>query len=373
MSIRRVVATSVIAAVVALAVAVSPAWAGTEGEPILADVTGDGRIDRVTLVRVDEICGVSVERGLGPNHYIQPHVHSYRLPGVSRPTIYCPDMGVAVDLAGDGTMELVVAWFNGPDEPTYEMLVLRNFQPHQTIDSMRRPGVIRTLDFNNDGLVDVWEDTDDGDGLLTYLNTPAGTLVPGPLKVPGLRLSDVEFVDLDGDRLLDVAGSYTESVSTPTSGVLVVFDDGTRVDLIGNPQGHTRWEISVLDADRNGRPDVRAVVTDDDGFSPVGTVTTFINRGDGSFVAAPVANDDLAHAYRATPKVIKVRDNDWAGREAALTIVTPPVYGRLTTTDPRYEIVYVRDAAHKLPDTFVYRLTQDGRSDTATVTVKMKD
>ncbi|MGX7674157.1 hypothetical protein [Plantactinospora sp. DSM 117369] len=59
--------------------------------------------------------------------------------------------------------------------------------------------------------------------------------------------------------------------------------------------------------------------------SKIGLVTTFVNRGDGSFVAGPVANDDLAHAYRARPKVIKERDNDWVSRGAALTIVTPPV------------------------------------------------
>jgi hypothetical protein len=90
-------------------------------------------------------------------------------------------------------------------------------------------------------------------------------------------------------------------------------------------------------------------------------------------VLPPVANDDLAHAYRVTPKVIKVRDNDHASSNATLSILTPPRYGRLLRNDPRYEVVYERIATHALPDTFGYRLSQHGRSDTATVTVRMKD
>jgi hypothetical protein len=71
--------------------------------------------------------------------------------------------------------------------------------------------------------------------------------------------------------------------------------------------------------------------------------------------------------------VIKVRVNDIASSSATLTITQLPRYGYLTNVDSRYEVSYVRTAGHQLTDTFVYRLTEGGLSDTAVVTVKMKD
>jgi hypothetical protein len=35
--------------------------------------------------------------------------------------------------------------------------------------------------------------------------------------------------------------------------------------------------------------------------------------------------------------------------------------------------VYVRTAGHRKTDSFVYKLTDDGKTDTATVTVHIKD
>ncbi|MFC6018089.1 Ig-like domain-containing protein [Plantactinospora solaniradicis] len=373
MNVRRAVAGGVAGTLTMLIAVAGPAWAGWMNEPIFADVTGDGRIDRVTSVRVDDMCGISVEAGLAAGGYDRPHVRSYRLPGSTPPYIYCPDMGEAVDMAGDGTVELVMAWFHGSNTG-YDVLVLRGFRPHQMIDTfMNRPSVIESLDLTADGLVDIWQTTDDGHGLLTFLNTRAGTLVPGPLKVDDVTpvVSDMRFVDFDGNRRLDVLMPYVYGLSGPWSnGVLVGFDNGTVVELVGSLDSEVYWDVSVVDADRNGRPDVRTVVATG---PTVGTVTTFINRGGRSFVVAPLANDDLAYAYRARPTAIKVRDNDWASRNATLSIVTPPRYGRLTTTDPRYEVVYQRTATHRLPDTFVYRLSQDRRTDTATVTVRMRD
>lgn len=148
----------------------------------------------------------------------------------------------------------------------------------------------------------------------------------------------------------------------------VLFDNGTDLALHTTPApGSSFWEIEVLDVNADGRPDVRT--------KPFGTGTTtvWLSRGDGTFGTTPIANDDLAHAYQNTPKVIKVRDNDLASSAATLTITQPPRYGYLTNADSRYEVRYVRTIHHKLTDTFVYRLTEAGLSDSATVTVKMKD
>jgi hypothetical protein len=343
-------------------VAAAPAQAGTLGQPIHGDMNGDGLTDRVTLGGGGDSCTVFVRLGRAGGGYGPIIRYPYLPPDEPLPLYYCPDMGVYLDLGGDGTPELVLTYFHGPYWGP-EVVILRNYLPVGSMSAILRPSVISTADLNGDGLTDMWESTDDQDGFRSWLNTRQGRLVPGPLRIDSMSLDGPpQLVDLDGNGRTDLVATY--GLGVPEFGVAVVFDDGTRRQL--HASNDTYWQAVVGDVSSDGRPDIRTL-------SSEGVRETFINRGNRTFVLPPVANDDLAYAYRATPKVIKVRDNDHASTNATLSILTPPRYGRLTKTDPRYEVVYERTATHALPDSFGYRLSQHGRADTATVTVRMKD
>lgn len=344
-----------------LAIVTPSARAGGQGDPLWGDLNGDRRLDRITMAgNSADQCAVTVQwsgTGAGEEHQYVP-------PGAKVPVSHCPDMGVVVDLGGNGSAELVLGSFDGaPIGAQGSIFVLRNFVPEVLEPASIQLNELGTADFNGDRRADVFWWTDQGDGFGTYLNTAGGQLVPGPVRLEQGEVNGYRVADFDGNGAMDVVVAFHTAPSPPDMGVAVIFDDGTKVWL---QQGEDHgWDVEVVDVNGDGRPDVQTKAGS--------AATNFLNRGDRTFGTGPIANDDLAHAYRATAKVIKVRDNDVAGPGAVLTIVVPPRYGFLTTHDSRYEVVYQRTDTHNLPDTFVYRLTQEGLGDTGTVTVKMKD
>ncbi|WP_422770808.1 FG-GAP repeat domain-containing protein [Plantactinospora sp. WMMC1484] len=357
---RGALAGAMVGVLCALTLTGPAAHAGEQDEPIHGDLNGDGLVDRVTLGYGSDSCLLLVRLGRPGGGYGPIVRYPYLPPEETVPPTYCPDMGVHLDLGGDGVPELVLGYFHGaawgPD-----LVILRDYRVVGSMGAILRPSVIRTADLNADGLTDLWEMTDDLDGFQSWLNTRDGRLVPGPLAVDSMSIDEPILVDLDGNRRTDLVVSYT--IGVPENGVVVVFDDGTRRQLQG---GDDTWRVVVGDVSGDGRPDIRTV-------SWVGGVReTFINRGDRTFVLPPVAHDDRASVQRGRPQAIRVRDNDLASTNATLRVIRPPCYGRLVSTGPA-DIVYERTATHALPDTFVYRLSQHGRSDTATVTVRVRD
>jgi hypothetical protein len=251
------------------------------GHPLEGDLDGDGVSDRATLQPNGPLaCDVVVELGDGEGGYGAPTTYSYPVPTPSDP--YCPDMGVVVDLGGDGATELVLAWFYGrPEGSDVDLLVLRDYTPAEGFAAMYVPSGIGVADFDGDGLQDVFEVTDEGEGFRTYLNTPDGVLVPGPVQVcsddgyPGWRLADF---DLDGAT--DVVASFANSpfagcYGGAENGVVVVLDDGSEVLL--QQDSEIGWSATVVDVNEDGIPDVQ---TADLG---TGQVTNFVGNGDGTF------------------------------------------------------------------------------------------
>ncbi|WP_159079346.1 VCBS repeat-containing protein [Plantactinospora sp. BC1] len=341
-----------------------PAPAGAAGafQPIHGDMNGDGRVDRVTSGGSGDRCRISVAHGLPQGGYGPVTDHYYRLPGFTGRIIDCPDTGEYVDLGGDATPELVLAWFNGPSNSLgYCTLVLREYRPIATHRFVCRPGGIHSADFDGDGLRDIYIVTDDPDGFQTYRNTPAGRLVPGAPSHWGNNRG-YHIADFDGDGGMDVVLHYIEGAERPYEGFVAAFGDGTKVQLAGEDEYET---FRVVDADRDGRPDVE--------LRTPSVVSVRINRGDQTFVEAPLANGERVDAWRGRPNVLAVRANDYASWNAALSVTGQPRYGRVTRSASGRELVYERTAAHGLADTFSYRLSQNGRSDTANVTVRMRD
>jgi hypothetical protein len=336
------------------------ATAGLEHEPIVADLDGDGHPDRATLIRAADPCVVSVEPGDGSGGYGPAVPHQYQLPEYDEPGP-CPDLGAALDLAGDGSVELVVG-FSEPPNVEYGLVVLRDFQPVATLPGLWEADEIGTAHFNGDDLLDLYVH-DYWGGFITLLNTPTGDLELGPMRL-SRKDPSIDLADFNGNGAMDVAIAYVDD--TFGRGVAVVLDDGSVVELLsGDAIDYHRWDVEVLDANGDGRLDLRTVASWD------GTVTTFIGDGTGGFVIAPVAVDDTAWVRRFVPRVLRIRANDHASTDAELTIVTEPRYGHLIS-DPRRGLIYLRTAWHRTPDTFVYRLAENDQTDTAIVTLKVR-
>ena len=359
--VKRILAIVSITAVVGAALS-TPSFADGRGDPLLGDVNGDGHTDRATLVGFDGgRCGVDVELGEPGGGFGAPTRYSWDDQGEWG---YCPDMGVIVDLGGDGEAELVLAYFDGrPDGIDSDLVVLEDFTPAGGFDAIWQPSYLGLENFNTDNLVDVYEWTDQGDGLVTFLNTPSGQLVPGPIHLSALDFT-FEFGDFDRNGATDVVAGFTGAFpAVPDTGVVVILDNGERVFLESDPEDSYSWDVDVLKADADTKLDVRTVSHD------TGEVTHYINDGDGHFTAAPTAVDDTVQVPYLGQKTISVLVNDAATTAATLQIVTPPTHGTIVKTNSKG---FVYKNTVKQNDTFVYRLTVDGKTDTATVHLRVK-
>ncbi|MEV4537834.1 hypothetical protein AB0J82_29055 [Asanoa sp. NPDC049518] len=357
MRTKRVLAALAVAALATTAVA-GPAHAGGPGDALFGDVNGDGRTDRATLVDLEGDCGVDVE--LGQPGGVFGAATRYTWPDPSE-VGYCPDMGVIVDLGGDGTAELVLAYFNGRTPGVdSDLVVLEDFTPAGGFDAINQPSFIGLENFNTDDLVDVYEWTDQGSGILTWLNTPSGQLVPGPVRQQALDLG-FEFADFDRNGASDLVVGYTGAYpQVPDTAAVVVLDDGERVVLRDDG---SYYAVDALDANGDSKLDVRLESWD------TGEVAHFIGNGRGAFTEAPHAVDDTVQVGYREQKTISVLVNDAATSAATLEIVTPPAYGTIVRTTSK-GFVYRNTAKHN--DSFVYRLTVDGKSATATATLRVK-
>ena len=337
-----------------------PAFAGGPGDPLLGDVNGDGRTDRATLVDLPGAeCAVDVELGKSGGGFLAATRYTWPDPSEVG---YCPDMGVILDLGGDGTAELLLAYFNGRTPGVdSDLVVLEDFTPTGGFDAIFQPSFIGLENFNKDNLVDVYEWTDQGDGFVTWLNTLSGQLVPGPVHADGIAF-DFDLADFDRNGATDLVAGVDGASQSPTSGVVVVLDDGERVVL----RDDQFYEVDALDANSDSKQDVRATTWADDGSE---VVAHFIGDGRGHFTEAPHAvNDTVQVAYREQ-KTISVLVNDAATNAATLEIVTPPTYGTIVRTTSK-GFIYRNTVKHN--DSFVYRLTVDGKSATATATLRVK-
>lgn len=255
-------------------VAGGAAPAGAQSAPLTGDLDGDGIEDHATLIESTP-CSVSVELGLPGGGFGAARTYDFDVPGAEFQ--YCPDMGVIVDLGGDGVSELVLAWFHG--SPVFsgnsDLLVLRDFAPVAGFAAVPQPSTIATRDLNADGLVDVYETTDQGHGFRSFLNTPSGELVPGPLA----HCHDMawwKFGDFDEDGKDDLAVSYYGDCAEtqPAEGVAVVLDDGTRIQLT---EDAVFGEVKVGDANHDGHQDLALI--DHTTGKPFG----WNGHGDGTF------------------------------------------------------------------------------------------
>ncbi|WP_329103876.1 FG-GAP-like repeat-containing protein [Micromonospora sp. NBC_01699] len=366
---KRVAVVAVVATMAALGAVTPDAWAGGPGEPMFGDLNRDGLVDLATLDSAPSPdraplldCTVSVRLGKSGGGYQAPTEYPYLT--LSGPEANCPDLGVAVDLGGDSDIELVLAWFAGRPYPVeHDLLVLKNFKPTNGFDAIFQPSFMGLADFNGDGRQDVYQWTDQGSGFATYLNTPDGGLTPGPVAWCSGR-PQYSLADFNGNGAMDVVIAYVEGCADYFSGVVAIRDDGVAWHLQGDPYGDHTWTVKVQQADDDRILDV---VTRD---SFTGELTYFIGNGDGSFIKTPKAVADRADVSRVKKTSIPVLTNDAATKQAKITIVTAPRYGKVTVTSNR-TVVFTPSSKPGKTDRFVYRLTDHGRSSDTTVSVRI--
>lgn len=248
----------------------APAGAQTT-TPILGDFDGDGRTDRARLGEAGADCVVTVEPGLPGGGFGAPVQHVYPAPGIDG---YCPDVGAGVDLGGDGRWELLLAWFSGPEGYPHDIAVMRNYQVVAGVDALSQPSEILTRDLNGDGLVDVYEDGGNDEGFASLLNTPQGTLVPGPLR-HGFPIAQDILADVDEDGRLDLVVEFMGGGPTGADdGLEVILDDGTVVPIHSQSD---RRIVAVSDVNGDANLDIREQDT------LTGKTFTWLGDGRGHF------------------------------------------------------------------------------------------
>jgi hypothetical protein len=359
MRLVRTIAAVCAAVLVTLTLTASPVAAGGQGEPIVADLNGDGRPDTARLGVTGDRCAVTVRWG-GTN---STEVFPYVPPGGVPLGLECPDLGVAVDVGGNGSVELVVGWFGSPDVPEH-LVLLRNFVPEPLSGGFDFISRIETADLNGDGLMDVYLWNDQGDGFASLLNNRNNRLTPGPLRFTNGEVDQYELVDLDANGRLDVViGFSTGSGNNPDCGVVVVFDTG-RQNLLRGSDCSPSWRFSVVWADEDILPDIRTV-------SDEGEVVTTLNRTSRRFADSPIVRNDTATVRPGVPQLIRFLDNDQFSESATVTIVTGPRYGRLLDDSVR-KLVYLRTAPGATSDTVTYQITDGSRTATGRVIIRVQ-
>ena len=228
-------------------------------------------------------CAAIVEPGLFGGGYGPPVAHDFDVPEHAPGSVYCPDLGAVVDLGGDGVGELVLAWFNGNIGVPFEgdIIVLREYKQVAAHLAMSMPSAVRTVDLNADGLLDVYEDQGNDEPFVSFLNTPEGELVRGPLQSPcSLAENYLGDADEDGRADLFIRHAYCGD-EEPHTGVKVILDDGKRVqvfDDVTHP-GSEDWSVGApVDHNGDGHLDVVAHAT---WGGPIAQV--FLGDGHGGF------------------------------------------------------------------------------------------
>jgi hypothetical protein len=163
---------------------------------------------------------------------------------------------------------------------------------------------------------------------------------------------------------MDVVIAYIEGCGDYFSGVVVVRDDGSLVHLHTDVEGLASWTLETQDVNGDGLVDVTTY------NQLTGQTSTFISLGTGSFIRAPVAVRDYPTVSGVKATGIQVLANDYASGRARVTIWTPPRYGTVKVTTNR-TIIYTPNPVHGSSDTFIYRVTEDGRTSNAAVSLKI--
>jgi hypothetical protein len=231
-------------------------WSATgakEGDPVaiaVGDVTGDGKVDLVASL--DEYLGglgrnVATRVGNGNGTFAAPVW-----------TLYTPLLMrlVMADVTGDGKMDLLA--FPSVSNGAMPSVLKGNNNGYFTLlgklPAMNPVSALVAADFTGDGKVDVMA-SDVGPGVALMVGVGDGTFA-APVLEYGLSkyASDMAAVDLNADGYLDVVLADGTNVY-----VMLGLSGGMfSLPALVGPSGGSPWRIRLADVDHDGHQDLVA-------------------------------------------------------------------------------------------------------------------
>ncbi len=181
------------------------------------------------------------------------------------------------DFNADGKLDLAVA---NSTANTVSILLGQGdgtFAPKVDYATGKQPKAVAAGDLNHDGILDLVIANQADNTVSVLLGTGNGAFATQKTYATGNAPVAVAVADLNGDGNLDLA---IANMDANTVSVLFGNGDGTFAAHLDYPAGEN--PSAVIAADFNGDGKLDLAVADD--FTPGGTVTILLNRGDGSYL-----------------------------------------------------------------------------------------
>ncbi|PPK68434.1 VCBS repeat-containing protein [Actinokineospora auranticolor] len=261
----------------------TPRAATARADVFRGDVNGDRIADQVTLGadQVSPTCSIKVAYGRAGGGFGTPVESKYQSVQTHAP--YCPDMGVVVDLGGDGKPEIVATGFSW-DSAARAFQVLRRNSQNQirsvaTYPGVAYPSTLRKVDFTGDGREDLWVSTDQSLELRSFTNAADGGITAGNISAcTRAPIPKHSFADFNGDGGQDMLLSLS---CTYTTAELQFGAGKPKVTFARDDTGRSQYEVFATYQNGDEYPDVALVTTTETGT----TLRHFINDGAGNFTA----------------------------------------------------------------------------------------
>jgi hypothetical protein len=264
---------------------------------LAGDFNGDGKKDVVTMVNNSGSFSISVVLSNG-NGTFQAAV----LTAVPSNEF---DAFAVGDLNGDGKDDVVVIHLANGSSPSNFDVMLSNGDGTFTQGSnnvITANALVGGLlyDMNGDGKMDmVAVDSSNPGNVLTMLGNGDGTFQsPTSIALAGAAGSSLVFADFNGDGLLDFAGN------DPNTNALTVYlatsatQFATGVPYTTSDNATDSCSSGVGDMTGDGKPEIINVNCND------GTVTVFVNNGDGTFQTGVYYASAIAPSTQSIPYIV---------------------------------------------------------------------
>jgi hypothetical protein len=247
---------------------------------VAVDVNGDGKIDLVACMV--ETAQIAVLLGNGDGTFGPASFYSTNGS--------LPQNILTGDFNGDGFIDVAVTNYGNDDIAVLLGNGDGTFRTGVNSASSFGPQYFAVGDFNRDGKLDLVISSPDGGGIAIMLGNGDGTLQLPVTYPAGFGPVGIVTADFNGDGKLDVAvTANNDSLVSPIS-VLLGNGDGTFQPYVEYDVGQAPYQIATVDLDGDGKLDLVVV---NDGFSG-SSISVLFGNGDGTFqpqVVFPVTAD----------------------------------------------------------------------------------
>jgi hypothetical protein len=266
----------------------------------VGDLNGDGRLDLIVCNYGNPfgvLGGVSVLLGREDGTFSEPA--AYSLPF----DLGCRSVTVA-DVNGDGLLDVIVG---ATETPAGINVLLGNgdgtLRPAQSFATSSQPIAIATGDFDGDKRIDLVTANGDSGTVSVFFGKGDGTFRAGPEQIVSSNLTSIAVGDFNRDRKLDIAvsaGVVYSSVSTNGLFVLLGKGDGTFQPAVPYVTIPGASSVAIGDFNGDSKADLAVAGIADSNFgSPLGGISVFLGKGDGTFRSQQTVGRDAIGVFVA--------------------------------------------------------------------------